>query len=316
MRKSFLYIFCILFFACDSPIQDSKQKDSASKDGQELIVLGIAQDAGYPQVACKKDCCKEIMNHPEKGALVSCLSLIDHDAQKYYFFDATPDFRSQYNFLQNKFPAYQLGGIFLTHAHIGHYTGLMQLGREVIGSKKINVYAMPRMKSFIESNGPWSQLVELENITLLPLFDSVKVMLNSSLWVAPFRVPHRDEFSETVGFKIQNASRSALFIPDINKWNVWEKDLKEEVAQVDYAFLDATFYQESELPGRNMAEIPHPFVPETKAVFSKSIQSEKAKIHFIHLNHSNDLLRKNSAAYKETIAEGFKVAEQFQALPF
>eukprot|EP00957_Ditylum_brightwellii_P156501 11911053-Ditylum_brightwellii.AAC.1 len=57
-------------------------------------------------------------------------------------------------------------GIFLTHAHIGHYTGLMYLGREALGAVDVPVYAMPRMRSFLKNNGPWSQLVSLGNINI------------------------------------------------------------------------------------------------------------------------------------------------------
>ena len=59
-----------------------------------------------------------------------------------------------------------LSGIFLTHAHMGHYTGLMWLGKEVMGAAKVPVHAMPRMAAYLRSNGPWSQLVKLENIEL------------------------------------------------------------------------------------------------------------------------------------------------------
>ena len=51
--------------------------------------------------------------------------------------DATPDFAEHLHLLTNNNER-ALKGIFITHAHIGHYTGLMHLGREVMGSKKYN----------------------------------------------------------------------------------------------------------------------------------------------------------------------------------
>ena len=70
----------------------------------------------------------------------------------------------------------------------------------------------------------------------------------------PFLVPHRDEFSETVGFEIKGENKTAVFIPDIDKWSKWNSDLKELIKRVDYAFLDATFYKNGEIPSRDMSE--------------------------------------------------------------
>ena len=314
MKNYFVLCLALLMVHCSSNSQEdtSKKINVEINSGHEIIVLGIAQDAGYPQIGCKKTCCTSIDNDHSKGDWVSCLGVLDHSLKSYYIFDATPDFDKQYDYLQKKYPDYQLAGIFLTHAHIGHYTGLMQLGHEVMGAKNVPVYVMPRMSAFLENNGPWSQLVKFNNIQLMPIANEQSVALPNGLKVIPFLVPHRDEFSETVGFKIIGKNNAALFIPDINKWNIWKKDIVQEVSKVNYAFLDATFYEEAELPGRNMSEIPHPFVPETKALFSKSEPFEKAKIHFIHLNHSNPLLRENTKAYSETISQGYYISKTFE----
>ena len=74
---------------------------------------------------------------------------------------------NQLNLLE-KFPNGNLiDGIFLTHAHIGHYTGLMYLGREGLGGNKIKVYALKRMASFLRKNGPWDQLIKLNRMIRL-----------------------------------------------------------------------------------------------------------------------------------------------------
>ena len=44
-----------------------------------------------------------------------------------------------------------LSGVFLTHAHIGHYTGLMNFGNEAMGTKELPVFCMPKMKSFFKA---------------------------------------------------------------------------------------------------------------------------------------------------------------------
>lgn len=199
-------------------------------------------------------------------------------------------------------------GIFLTHAHIGHYTGLMYLGKEAMNADKIPVYAMPRMKMFLENNGPWSQLVTNKNILINEVFDTTTVVLTPNLTVTPFTVPHRDEYSETVGFTIIGPNKSALFIPDIDKWNKWDTDIIEAISKVDYAFLDGTFYDGAEINNRDISEIPHPFISESLESFKDLSEDEKNKIYFIHFNHTNPVLIEDSEQRKEILDAGFNVA--------
>jgi pyrroloquinoline quinone biosynthesis protein B len=191
----------------------------------------------------------------------------------------------------------------------------MHLGREAMGASSIPVYAMPRMKTFLQENGPWSQLVSLKNIVLHDLKNEVAVELEAGIKVIPILVPHRDEFSETVGFRIEGPNRSALFIPDIDKWGKWDRDIREEVKAVDIAFLDATFYENGEIPGRDMLEIPHPFVAESMALLADLPENERKKVHFIHFNHTNPLLDANSESRREVKEAGFQIAEEGMRFP-
>ena len=197
----------------------------------------------------------------------------------------------------------------MTHAHIGHYTGLIHLGREVMGAKKTPVYAMPRMKQFLETNGPWDQLIKLNNISIQKINDNVLVQLNERLSITPFLVPHRDEYSETVGYKIQGPNKSLVFIPDIDKWDKWKLNIQEIVKENDYSLLDGTFYDIDELPGRDMSEIPHPFIIESINLLDNI---DKSGVHFIHINHSNPALNSNSDAFKNIINNGFGVTKRGQ----
>ncbi|MEM9022136.1 MAG: MBL fold metallo-hydrolase [Bacteroidota bacterium] len=305
-----------LLFACQASNPAPSEPAMLPAQGPSLVVLGIAQDAGYPQVNCRKNCCRQVTE--QGGEPVACLALIDPDQQRYWLFDATPDFREQVAAVHQLFGSNgppTLAGIFLTHAHIGHYTGLMQLGREVMGAREVPVYAMPRMQDFLRHNGPWDQLVNLENIRLMPLHADSAIQLAPDIRVTPLPVPHRDEYSETVGFRIQGAQRSALFIPDIDKWAQWERQVANEVALVDVAFLDGTFFADDELPGRNMAEIPHPFVAESMAHMASWPASERAKVHFIHFNHTNPLLQPDSEASRTLEAAGLARATTHQVVP-
>ena len=281
-----------------------------------IVVLGVAQDAGYPHIGCKKRCCEDVRMGKLSRRSVSCLAVVDPVSNERWLFDATPDITTQLRLLDSLAPLHSsasnpigINGMFLTHAHIGHYTGLMYLGREGMGAKNISVHAMPRMNDFLKTNGPWSQLVTLKNIELHPLAEDQSVALNERLTVTPIRVPHRDEFSETVGFIITSLKKSALFIPDIDKWERWDRRIEEYLSKVDVAFLDGTFFDERELPGRSMNEIPHPFITESMKRFSSLPPSEKSKIKFIHLNHTNPALDPSSDARKAVREAGFEIAE-------
>ena len=248
-------------------------------EAQTLVVLGTLQDGGSPHMGCVKSCC----DTKRPNDYVVSLGVIDES--KHLLFDASPDIVSQTNYLQSISPAKELE-IFLTHAHMGHYAGLIHLGKESANTKKIPVYAMPRMAQFLQNNGPWSQLIDFENISIQPIQNKIPVSVSPRLTVTPLTVPHRDEFSETVGFLITGQSKRVLYIPDIDKWDLWETDINELLTQVDYAFLDATFFEDGEI-SRPMSEVPHPFVQESIIRFESLAVEEKNKIYFIHLNHTN-----------------------------
>lgn len=300
-----------------SPQAASAKVSLLSSDSTEtemhLVVLGIAQDAGYPQADCKKSCCKDLWDDRSKRKMVSCLGVRDPATDQAYLFDATPDIKDQLQLLKNADSTqYKLGGIFLTHAHMGHYTGLMQLGREAMGATKIPTYVMPRMKKYLSQNGPWEQLVTLQNIALESLEDGQELEVGGGIKVKPLLVPHRDEYSETVGYFVSGIRNKVLFIPDIDKWSKWDTDILKLIREVDYAFLDGTFFRNGEIWGRDMSQIPHPFISESMDRFEALSKEDKAKVHFIHLNHTNPLLDKESEEYMQFSRSGFKLAEEGQ----
>jgi pyrroloquinoline quinone biosynthesis protein B len=270
-----------------------------------IKVLGVAQDGGVPHLGCSKTCCST----SSVTRYVSSIMVSNQESKTSYIFDASPDLAKQLSFMKDKISE-NLKGIFLTHAHIGHYTGLMYLGRESFNSKNIPVYAMPRMKKFLETNGPWNQLVSLNNIKIDSIINESEIVVEKDLIVKPIEVPHRDEYSETVGYFIKGPNKSAIFIPDIDKWYKWDKSIVDLISSVDYAFIDATFYDEKEINYRDISQIPHPFVIESMKLFERFSKEEKSKIYFIHLNHTNPLLDSNSSEYKDLISKGYNVAQE------
>jgi pyrroloquinoline quinone biosynthesis protein B len=252
---------------------------SAGAVDWELRILGIAQDAGIPHLGCEQPLCASIRAGKRRAERVSSLGVRDRRSGRAYLFDATPDLPAQVHQLTGgRAP----DGVFLTHAHIGHYTGLMYFGRESTGARGVPVYATSRLLDFLKTNGPWSQLVSLGNIEPRPVAYDQAVALDGGLRVTAFRVPHRDEYSDTVGFRIDGPRRSALFIPDIDRWEKWDRSIRDLADTVDLALLDGTFASPAEVK-RNIDEIPHPMMSRTREL----LRGTRARLVFIHLNHTN-----------------------------
>ena len=277
-------------------------------DRPYVVVLGIAQDGGAPHAGCEKSCCIELWESGKKEK-VSSIGIVNPLTKQSWLFDATPDFPSQYRILTENHNT-ELVGIFLTHAHMGHYTGLLHLGREVMGKKNVPVYAMSKMKRFLETNGPWNQLVTLKNINLKLIENNKDIKIGEQLFIEPFLVPHRDEYSETVGYRIIGKEKSLAFIPDIDKWEKWHGSIFQLVLNTDILLLDGTFYSQNEIPHRNMAEIPHPFIIESMETLSELNSENRSKVHFIHFNHSNPAIKDNSPAYHTIKSKRFNLARE------
>jgi pyrroloquinoline quinone biosynthesis protein B len=249
----------------------------------ELVVLGIAQDAGIPHLGCQQALCQSIRAGRRPPERVSSLGLVNRTRDRAYVFDATPDMPSQLHSLTGgRAP----DGVFLTHGHIGHYTGLMYLGREGKDTSGVPVYGSERMLGFLRSNGPWSLLVSRNNIDLRPVKPDAALAVDTGVRVTAIAVPHRDEFTDTVGYLIEGPRRKALYIPDIDQWQKWDRSIRDLAMSVDLAFVDGTFAAADEIPGRTVADIPHPLIPATREL----LKGVRAELWFIHINHTNGQL--------------------------
>lgn len=312
----YLIIILVFIIAGCSDKSDSQQnldqKTEHSIKNTSIVILGTVQDAGSPQIACKKECCANLFANPDNQRQVISLGLVDSENHKTYMFEATPDIGKQMNMITKYEPESNkeyVDGIFLTHAHIGHYTGLMYLGKEAMNATNIPLYVMPRMKKFLEENGPWDQLISGKNVILHEMENEQPISISKTIEVTPILVPHRDEYSETVGYRIKGPRKSALFIPDIDKWDKWDKNIINEIQKVDYAFLDAAFYSGKEINNRDISEIPHPFVIESFETFKGLSKKEKDKIIFIHFNHTNPLLDLESIESQKVIEKGYRIGK-------
>ena len=279
-----------------------------------IYILGNVQDAGLPHIGCQHEFCKDKFNEFEEYFTTS-IAVIDPFNKKYILFEASPDLPYQLNYLDKKiFKQFLLPeSVFITHAHIGHYAGLMYFGREALGSEGLKVNVLPKMANFLKTNGPWSQLVEINNINVQEIDFGQKANYLSNISITPVKVPHRDEYSETAAYQIIGKNKKALFIPDIDKWQKWDKNIIELVQEFDYLLLDATFYESAEI-NRDISEIPHPLVTETMNLLKELTQEDKNKVYFIHMNHTNLMLDPESELSKLVISKGFNIARLGQKL--
>jgi len=318
--RAFL-VSALLLTACASTDQAETFPPETSP---YVLVLGTAQDGGLPQLGCEKSCCESARRDPLLRRLCACLLLVDPATGHRWLFEATPDLPEQLELARAHGAARShmgsgrpapFDGVFLTHAHFGHYTGLGYLGREAYGAQHLPVYGSARMAEFLSSHGPWSQLVELGQIDCRVVTPGEPVQLREDLSVEAIPVPHRDEFTDTFAWIIRGPERALLFLPDIDKWERWDQDISEMLAEVDHALLDATFFGPDELPGRDMSEIPHPFIVESIERFKDLEPEVRERVHFLHLNHSNPAATATSAAAATVRAAGHHVCAEGARFP-
>jgi pyrroloquinoline quinone biosynthesis protein B len=287
---------------------------SVNSQSEYIYILGNTQDAGLPHIGCQHPFCEDSFNVYEEHYTTS-IAVINLDLKKYILFEATPDITFQLNNLKkNIFDEFLLPeSIYITHAHIGHYTGLMYFGREALGAKDLMVRVLPRMSNFLQNNGPWSQLVDINNIKIKEINFGLSTKELTNIYITPFQVPHRDEYSETAGYIIKGKNKKALFIPDIDKWEKWDRDLSQLAKEFDFLLIDATFYDSKEI-NRDISEIPHPLVMETIDLLTGLSTENRNKVYFIHMNHTNMMLDPNSDLSKLVTSKGFNIARLGQKL--
>ena len=287
---------------------------SVNSQSEYIYILGNTQDAGLPHIGCQHPFCEDNFNVYEEHYTTS-IAVVNSDLKKYILFEATPDITFQLNNLKrNIFDEFLLPeSIYITHAHIGHYTGLMYFGREALGVKDLMVRVLPRMSSFLQNNGPWSQLVDINNIKIKEINFGLRIKELANIEITPVQVPHRDEYSETAGYIIKGKNKKALFIPDIDKWEKWDRDLSQLAKEFDFLLIDATFYDSKEI-NRDISEIPHPLVTETMNLLSGLNKENRSKVYFIHMNHTNMMLDPNSDLSKLVTSKGFNIARLGQKL--
>lgn len=326
----------LVFVGCGEPTLSSEDfdasalrlRESAAEDERDrtasapfVRVVGTAQDGGFPHAACSHDLCVEARRDPALARRVASLAVVLPESGRVFLIDATPDLPDQLEALADvRAPPAggvdraPVDGILLTHAHVGHYLGLAYFGYEALHTRDLPVWATPRMARFLRNNGPWSQLVELGNVELRELRDAA-VSLGDGVVVRAVPVPHRDEYTDTVGFRLEGPRATVLYVPDTDSWDAWGDRLDEALSGVDVALVDGTFYSAAELPGRDVSEIGHPLITDSLERFGEAVRSGDLRVLFIHLNHSNPALDPESPERRALEEAGFRVAADGEEIP-
>ncbi len=272
-----------------------------------------------PQTGCEHALCAAARKDPSLARHVASLAIHVPATGRTFLVDATPDLPAQIEKVHafRPFPAGKtdrapFDGVLLTHAHIGHYLGLAHFGFESLNTKDLPVHVSPRMAEYLKTNGPWSQLVRLNNIKLDVFQPAEWFDLGDGIKVKPFAVPHRDEYSDTMAFLIRGPNKTLLYVPDTDTWKTWPRPLTQviEEEKVDYALLDATFYSPDELPDRDVSKIKHPLITDSMDLLGPLVKAGRVKVWFTHLNHSNPALDPKGEARKSIEARGFGVLDE------
>ena len=283
-----------------------------------MLVLGVVQDGGLPQAGCYSEQCERARSEPPR--YVASLALVFPAAERYYLVDASPDLTRQMDLIDE--PAFRdhanrrdpFDGIFLTHGHMGHYLGLALLGREGVGIQPTPCYCSPAMERLLTDNAPWSLLVDEGRLEFPRIALDRWTRIDGLFDVRMVPVPHRPEFSDTVGYMFRGPRQTILYVPDIDSWEEWDRPVAELVAGVDVALIDGSFYSGDEVPGRNIEDIPHPLIPHSMDLL-EDVAGSRSRVVFIHLNNTNPALERGGREEQEIQRRGFEVAQEGLRIP-
>ncbi len=315
-----------LLFGCSSAVHTGAQEvpvnaeQPTAVEGSRVRILGVAQDGGLPHAACSCTNCTAARTDPSRASGVASLGIIAAD--KAYLVDASPDIIAQLADLSdvrtlepNRVDRTPVDGVFLTHAHIGHYLGLALLGFEAVNTNELPVWCSQKMGDFLTQNAPWDRLISQKNLALNVEQSGAAVALPGGVQVTPIGVPHRAEYTDTYGYEISGARQRVLYIPDTSPWHAWSHPMEDVLEGVDVALLDGTFYSGDELPGRDLKQIGHPLMVDTMDRLQSRVDAGTLTVIFVHLNHSNPALDPTSEARKTVEQRGFFVGVTGQEFP-
>ncbi len=272
-----------------------------------VMVLGSAQDGGMPQFGAHTALDEAARTGEIPRRFSSSVAVVGDDG-RVLLLDVGPDLKAHEEVLATnsamgrRVESTPIDGVVITHAHVGHYAGLLLFGRETHAADAMPCWVTAKMARFLESEAPWRLLVEQGHLDLRAHEPPASFEPWADLSVSLIPVPHRHEASDTVAISING---SALYLPDIDSWGEWS-EAEDVIGAHSTAFLDATFWSDTELPHRDMEAIKHPFVPDTLERFAHLAPSRRLVL--THLNHTNPISDPASPEHAAVLEAGFEVA--------
>ncbi|MGE3850794.1 MAG: MBL fold metallo-hydrolase [Planctomycetota bacterium] len=270
-----------------------------------LRFLGTAQDGGLPQFGCRCARCQAARLDPTRRRTAAAVLLTDDATGYRLLIDPSPDLARQYDALPPGSPSSICDAVAITHVHWGHWIGLGLFGREVSAAQGLPVFATPAVHAFLREHQPARLAFELGHLR------AEEVPAGTTREAGPFAlhahaVVHRSEFADVVAWRVTASDRprgGLLYCPDIDRWT---DDVVALATACDVALVDATFGSPDELPGRDLATIPHPLARTTMAALAPAVAAG-TRVGLIHLNHSNPLADADSDLRRDALAQGFVV---------
>lgn len=278
----------------------------------EVIVLGTAQDGGVPHAGCLCENCTAARTSGRRRLPVSLGILSGNEMA---MVDATAAFEEQMFTLWSRTPASDTytgerfqppTTVILTHAHTGHYVGLWQLDRSVLAANGVRVIGPPLTIALLRANEPWVRMAQDGFIRLVAMPYGSPFEAVEGVQVTLIQAPHRSEWAtDTAALRIEGSGGSLLYVPDIDSWDEWDRDLIQTVSDVDVALLDGCFWQ-----APNRKGVPHPPMLETMDRLREVVDTGRTRVMFTHLNHSNPAFTPDSDELRIVRERGFNVATE------
>jgi pyrroloquinoline quinone biosynthesis protein B len=240
--------------------------------------------------------------------MASSVAIVDEDGGKAWLIDASPDLPAQLETVKEALGGVHGSGIpleaiLITHIHMGHYWGLGHLGKEGMMPRGLPVYAPPGVARFLLENSPFKDMVGWGAMEVRTVQPGEAVEMAEGLKVQAERIPHREDFSDTVGWLVEGPRARVLYAPDMDHL---EDGLVDMMTGVDVNLVDGTFFYRDEVPGA-MGWVPHPPVEESMVRLRRVVEADR-RVVYTHFNHTNPLCDPRSPEFGKVVSQGLGVA--------
>lgn len=256
-------------------------------------VLGSAQDGGVPHLGCGCGRCRGAREDRNLQRSPASVKVYDEEKEVNYLFDVSPDIRFQ---VGDEF----IDGIFVSHAHLGHLTGLLYLGTEAFNADRVPVYCSEKVDRFLHENPPYRLLMDRDNVET-NVFADGEVVDVMGIEVTPFEVVNKGYVpTDTHAFTIQSDRTTLFYVTDVDRW---AEETLDAIRAADIAIIDGCFWSAEEV--ERYQHVPHPPMEDSIA----DLAGFDTDIYFTHMNHTNPVLDPDSPEREMVEENGFRVVD-------